>query len=846
MMKKVLIAILSTFMMLMAVPAMVFAEANPTPSQTITFTTDESDYWPNSIGVKLTDSKASKSTSQNNISSSDPWTDPWFGTWEIDYNKTYSYYAITNTGDFFYCYSDTDFANHEVDSEITKSGSSIDHWEVYDGTSIKLLYSKGVVQNLAFEPGKNYIFKACFNPVTKWVKLQKTIFEASSIDTITLTEDITANGQSDACLTIPSGKKITLNLNGYKLDHNSSYFAKPEGSVIHVEEGAELILKDSSAEKTGMLTGGTSICGGGINNDGTLTIESGTIYNCRADSYQYEISGNGGAIYNNGTLVISGGLIDNCTAYCSGGAIYNTPSATSFTMTGGKITNCSAYGYNKGSSGGAIYNYDNDVEISNVEIKDCSAKLNGGAIYNSGNIDLSNVSIKSCNASYSAFEWGPYGRGGAIYNDGRLYDGTTSSLKGVVTIDGDSVIDGCRAEECGGGIYNSGLLLGSNFSIINCDTTTNINFAGGGIYNEKSKEATNPGTVVLTDVTIDNCASKFGAGIANRDDTTIVSIDGASIITNNTANDEGGAAFNNGTMSIGGTTSITNNLSHGTAGGISNHNDNLKVYGKVVVKNNKQLSGTASSESVSNIYAASKITVGNNDLLPESGMNIGVTLPSGTGRFTKNDINTEGYKEYFFSDSDLREVRYNTGKYLELTNLFTVSFNTNGKGTAPNPIEKIKYDARINRPADPTTSGFVFYQWYKEMECINPWNFDTDTVKENRTLYAKWGSSNYEITDGKQAVVDVTQGNNVLFRSNADFSKFVDVKVDNTIVSSNNYVASSGSTKVTMKASYLSTLSNGVHTLTIISSDGAASTTFTINRSVKPSPHYDVPNTGIR
>ena len=41
---------------------------------------------------------------------------------------------------------------------------------------------------------------------------------------------------------------------------------------------------------------------------------------------------------------------------------------------------------------------------------------------------------------------------------------------------------------------------------------------------------------------------------------------------------------------------------------------------------------------------------------------------------------------------------------------------------------------------EPTTTcvGFIFAGWYKEMNYVTKWNFDTDTVTEYTRLYAKW------------------------------------------------------------------------------------------------------------
>lgn len=68
---------------------------------------------------------------------------------------------------------------------------------------------------------------------------------------------------------------------------------------------------------------------------------------------------------------------------------------------------------------------------------------------------------------------------------------------------------------------------------------------------------------------------------------------------------------------------------------------------------------------------------------------------------------------------------------------YTVAFNVQGHGTEPSS-QTVDYGGKVTEPDDPSAEGFVFGGWYKESSCTTPWDFDTDTVSGNTTLYAKW------------------------------------------------------------------------------------------------------------
>lgn len=72
------------------------------------------------------------------------------------------------------------------------------------------------------------------------------------------------------------------------------------------------------------------------------------------------------------------------------------------------------------------------------------------------------------------------------------------------------------------------------------------------------------------------------------------------------------------------------------------------------------------------------------------------------------------------------------------TQSFTVTFNK--QDGSSNTELRVTSGEKITKPADPTRTGYTFGGWYKDAACTEEqkWNFETDTVTENLTLYAKW------------------------------------------------------------------------------------------------------------
>lgn len=109
--------------------------------------------------------------------------------------------------------------------------------------------------------------------------------------------------------------------------------------------------------------------------------------------------------------------------------------------------------------------------------------------------------------------------------------------------------------------------------------------------------------------------------------------------------------------------------------------------------------------------------------------------------------------------------------------------------------------------------------------------------------------SKYKILEGENQTYSGSGGLTV--RADGDFSKFTGIKVDGDAVDASNYDAKEGSTIVTLKEEYLSTLPDGDHTMTFVYEDGEVSANFTTadgGTSGSPGepadPGQDNPNAG--
>lgn len=107
-----------------------------------------------------------------------------------------------------------------------------------------------------------------------------------------------------------------------------------------------------------------------------------------------------------------------------------------------------------------------------------------------------------------------------------------------------------------------------------------------------------------------------------------------------------------------------------------------------------------------------------------------VIADSGVTKITNQDYlvsTADGKDSYSASCQDVTVI---------LSTNCIVTFETNG-GSPLEPIAVI-YGETITRPEDPVREGYSLEGWYTDIDLQNPWDFETDTVPGNMTLYAKW------------------------------------------------------------------------------------------------------------
>ena len=115
------------------------------------------------------------------------------------------------------------------------------------------------------------------------------------------------------------------------------------------------------------------------------------------------------------------------------------------------------------------------------------------------------------------------------------------------------------------------------------------------------------------------------------------------------------------------------------------------------------------------------------------------------GKATKPaDPTAEGYvfRGWYTTAACTTEFDFNTPiaadttLYAKWDEIYTVTFNVGGHGTAPT-AQTVENGGKATKPENPTAKGWRFDGWYTDEKCTARYDFDK-AVTANTTLYAKW------------------------------------------------------------------------------------------------------------
>jgi predicted outer membrane repeat protein len=217
-------------------------------------------------------------------------------------------------------------------------------------------------------------------------------------------------------------------------------------SGLYISEGAAFVTRDDA--------------GGGVDNNGTLTLDSCQLTNNGA------YHGGGGALRNRGTMILKHCQVVNNLSEGQGGGILNqgmmtvSDSLISQNTAGNTTGDLSAP---RGDGGGGGIANSGTLAVNNTTFMYNSARTGGGALLNSGHAVINNNTIVN---NYCGYGRNPsVERGGGIYNDG-----------GDLSINASTIMENSVRHQStdtpptektrGGGVYNNSGTVSVATSII--------------------------------------------------------------------------------------------------------------------------------------------------------------------------------------------------------------------------------------------------------------------------------------------------------------------------------------------------------------------------------------------
>ena len=134
-------------------------------------------------------------------------------------------------------------------------------------------------------------------------------------------------------------------------------------------------------------------------------------------------------------------------------------------------------------------------------------------------------------------------------------------------------------------------------------------------------------------------------------------------------------------------------------------------------------------------------------------------------------------------------------------------------------------------PSAPTLDGFIFGGWYTEPGCETAWDFETDTVTDDTTLYAKWIPIPVEGVSLNKSSLSLTLGSSEQLTATVVPSDAANKAVTWT---SSNPAAATVDTSGNVTA-----VSEGIADITVVTADGGKTAGCTVTVKAQPVPPYE-------
>lgn len=659
--------------------------------------------------------------------------------------------------------------------------------------------------------------------VSTWTELKKAISNGGDIQ---LTSNITA-GTGDYRFEVD--KSVTIDLNGYTIDRNLN---EQQDNVFRVIAGGTLIIKDTSEEQNGKITGGwaNEDYAGGINvREGTLILESGNIVGNRSNRTSTK-RGGGVAVFYNGTFIMRGGKISGNEAGYGAGVV--VLSNCNFEMTGGEITdNICDFGEYQDQEGAGVFAYQGaDVTIGgsaniygNKNSKDENSNLYIYRYKSSEKINLSTTVPLTTGAKIGVGYYQPYGKNeipladsGKQFKDAFFTDDDKNYE--ITTKDGvDGIFYSPKNSSGGsstpstptsyklrvGGVeVTSANTSGKGWSYDNQTNTLTLdgfNYEGNGSGIETSKDLN---IIIKNENRIKNISSSYSD-----------STNGWSC---------GIYAFGNLTITGDGTLDVT--------GGTASTSHGISVLGKLEIDSQGTIIAKAQATAgTSGIYAYDGIVIKNGNITAyaaeatNSSRGIecdgDITISGGTvvAKAEKGEIFSYGLesgKKITISSNAVVTVSGVTAALNKKPEGYTGEIGTTfvSNNTNPNPTPTPEPTPTPSEPS--TTQG-------ESTTTSTPASTSTASTQGSQQVIPT-------IIEGAGSSYTQGSGNTIYFRSSDAFANFQKVMVDNAEISADCYTATEGSIIITLKPEYLSTLAAGSHSISIVSANGVATANFEV------------------